>query len=181
MIPELDNIRFNVLRNALYHSNRRRFFERVNRGLNFLVVMLGTAAVGSFSTLLELDPRFLGLAVAAVGAFQLVWDVGRQARDHQSLQRDYYFLLAEIEQSMSPGAEEIAKWQSQMIRITADEPPVLRAIDAKAYNDAIDALGKFDASERLIVPVWHRFAGLIFSFDGHEYKKKNEVEIPREG
>jgi hypothetical protein len=62
-----------------------------------------------------------------------------------------------------------------MIRITADEPPVLRAIDAKAYNDALDALATFPAGERLLIPFHHRLLGAWLPFEGHSYRKVAEA------
>lgn len=175
MVPERENIRFNALRNALYHTARRRSLERLNRLFNFLIVLLGTAAASSIAEIYEIPPYIIGLTVAAVGSLQLVYDFGRQARDHQTLQRDYYALLASIESKPNAGEEICAEWQSTMIKITADEPPVLRALDAKAYNDAIDATGVYEKEERLIIPFWHVLLGGILSFEGYEYKKVSEL------
>ena len=168
-------LRFNVLRNALYHTARRRSLERWNRVFNFVVVVLGAAAFGQVVTQIAINPAWIGLIVAVVGALQLVMDFGRQARDHQSLQRDYYFLLADIEQNLDDSPERCAEWVGRMLRITADEPPTLRSIDAKAYNDALDAIGKFETSERLVIPLTHRLFGWILPFEGHEYKKLREI------
>lgn len=173
------NIRFNALRNALYHTARRRSLERLNRLFNFLVVILGTAAVADALQISGIPPYLIGMAVAVVGALQLVFDFGRQARDHQQLQRDYYSLLAEIEAKPQATDEECANWQSKLIRITADEPPVLRAIDAKAYNDAIDGSGDFDAGNRIVVPFHHRLLGGIFAFDGYSYPFVSEREAAK--
>ena len=170
--PEI--VRFNILRNALYHTARRRALERLNRAFNFLIVVLGTAAFGDVLTFHDLRAEWIGATVAVIGALQLVFDFGRQARDHQMLQRDYYSLLAEAEAALEPTPDQASEWWSRMLRITADEPPTLRALDAKAYNDAIDAMG-WDAEERLIVPWIHRRLGSFIAFEGHNYKKRTEV------
>ncbi len=169
-----DHIRFNVLRNALYHTARRRTLERLNRGFNFAVVVLGAAAVGDSLGRIGIESHWLALAIAVIAALQLVFDFGRQARDHQALQRDYYSLLADIEATPEADTIQCAAWYGRMISITADEPPVLRAIDAKAYNDAIDATGDFDRAERLIIPPLHRVFGWFIPFEGHEYRKVSE-------
>ncbi|KAF0674413.1 hypothetical protein PMES_03290, partial [Profundibacterium mesophilum KAUST100406-0324] len=39
MRRNLELIRFNVLRNALYHTARRRALERINRSFNLLVLL----------------------------------------------------------------------------------------------------------------------------------------------
>lgn len=176
MTLDRDNIRFNALRNALYHTARRRSFEAWNRVFNFLVVILGTAAVSDLLTTTPIDPRWIGGAVATIGALQLVFDFGSKARDHQLLQRDYYQVLADIEATVDPTSQDLAKWSSELTRITADEPPTLRAMDAKAYNDAIGATEVYPPSERLRIPLWHRVFGGILPFDGYHYRKISEVK-----
>jgi hypothetical protein len=171
---ERDNIRFNVLRNALYHSSRRRHFERLSRSFTFTTVMLGTAAASNGLLRIGISGAEIGVVVAAIGALQLVFDFGRSARDHQALQRDYYALLADIEERSEATDTDCAAWQARMIRITGDEPPTLRAVDAKAYNDAIDATDTFDATERLRIPTLHRMLGWLLPFDGYSYRKLSE-------
>ncbi|MBB1247431.1 hypothetical protein [Rhizobium sp. G21] len=172
-----DLVKFNVLRNALYHTSRRLTFDRWNRWFNFLIIALGAQAVTSFMLLVRIDmtQTAVGALVATVGALQLVFDFGGKARDHQSLQREYYHLLADIEAHPDADDAQLANWQSQMTRIAGDEPPVLRALDSKAYNDAIGATEQFDTSERLFIPWTHRVFGQIWSYDGYDYKKLSEL------
>lgn len=170
----LEQLRVNVLRNALYHTARRRGLERTNRVFNFVIILAGTAVVSQIATDLPNGDVIAGVVVSTIGALQLVFDFGRQARDHQQLQREYYYLLADIEREESPDNKMLAEWQARQMQITADEPPTLRAIDAKAYNDAIDATEAFDEGERLIVPLTHRVLGAFIPFDGHRYRKLSE-------
>lgn len=179
MAHDRESIRFNTLRNALYHTARRRVLERTNRVFNFLVVVLGASAVGDVFAGVGIERAWVGMAIAVIGALQLVFDFGRQARDHQTLQRDYFSLLADIEAETEPSEKHCADWYSRMIRITADEPPVLRALDAKAYNDALDAIDAHDAGERLVIPFWHRMFGAFVGFDGHRYLKVSESDAQR--
>ncbi|MDN5785714.1 hypothetical protein [Pseudorhodobacter sp.] len=176
MTQDRDSIRFNALRNALYHTARRRSLERFSRVFNFLIVVLGATAVSSVAVQFHLPSYLIGLAIAVIGALQLVFDFGRQARDHQVLQRDYYALLADVEANVDPTPADLATFSSRMIRITADEPPTYRAIDSKAYNDAIDGLGTHAAGERLHIPLLHRIFGGMFAFDGYGYRKRVEIE-----
>ncbi|KAB2758001.1 hypothetical protein F9K81_11670 [Brucella anthropi] len=171
----IENTRFNALRNALYHTARRLRFERLNRMLNFGVVMLGAAAIGDVFNYLNWPSNSLGIAVAMIGAAQLTFDFAGAARTHQQLQRDYYNLLAEIEAKIDPTDADDALWFSAMIRITGDEPPVMRAVDARAYNDAIGAM-EWDEGERLVIPWWHRLFKNWCSFEGYHYEKVSEVE-----
>ncbi|PZX19795.1 hypothetical protein LX81_00257 [Palleronia aestuarii] len=175
MTPDRDGIRFNVLRNAHYHTARRRGLERANRIFSLLIIVLGAAAVGDAAARLGVGTVWIGAAVAFVGSLQLVFDFGRQARDHQALQRDYYRLLAEIERTIEPTAEQLAGWHGDMIAITADEPPTMRALDARAYNDTLGSLGYDDAGDRLVVPWQHIVLGHVLPFEGYEYRKRSEI------
>tara|TARA_Y100000815_G_scaffold91404_1_gene80336 strand:- start:30 stop:605 length:576 start_codon:yes stop_codon:yes gene_type:complete len=173
-MPDRENIRFNTLRNALYHTGRRRSFERLNRFCNFTLVLLGAAVVGDLAARYGVEALWPGVAVACISAVQLVLDFGGRARDHQLLQREYFNLLAEIEQVISATDDQCAEWYSRMIRITADEPPVLRALDAKAFNDAMDATGLYDREDRLLVPFRHCLVACFLAFDGYTYKTFRE-------
>jgi hypothetical protein len=175
MAHDAENLRFNALRNALYHTARRRYFERWNRAFNFMVVLLGAAAITDPLQTLGIAQVWVGVAVAAVGAGQLVFDFGGQARDHQSLQRDYYNVLAEMEECDNPTQPQLAGWAGKMTRIAGDEPPVYRALDAKAYNDALGALEIFQDGERVHIPLHQRILGGIFAFDGYTYRKLKEL------
>lgn len=174
-MAERDNVRFNALRNALYHTSRRRYFERLHRTFTFATILLGTAAASDLLAGIGVSQIEFGFVVATVGALQLVLDFAGSARDHQGLQRSYYALLAEIEQRSEPTPGDCAGWQAQLFRIAGDEPPVFRAIDAKAYNDAIDAIDIFGEGERLRIPFSHRLLGSIWSFDGYSYRKLSEI------
>lgn len=170
-----DNLRMNVLRNALYHTSMWQFFDKLSRSANFIVVMLGASVVGSVATRFAIEPMWIGLIIAALGTGQLVFDFAGSARNHQTLQREYYHLLADFEANLDATEHDLAIFYSRMIRIAGDETPTKRAVDARAYNDALDALGTYDNDQRLIVPVWHRVTGFWFSFDGHNYQKIAEL------
>ncbi|MCO6410077.1 hypothetical protein [Hoeflea alexandrii] len=171
-----ENLRFNTVRNALYHTARRRAFEFWARCFSFLVIVLGTTAASDVLQRFGIEMIYPSIAVAVVGAIQLVFDPGGKARTHQMLQRDYYRLLAEIEEKHVCDEHDLASWRGELARIAADEPPVLRAIDAKAYNDALDALETFDRNtDRLVIPWFQRLAGGLFYFEGHAYKKVGEI------
>jgi len=168
------DVRFNVLRNALYHTARRYHYDLLSRGSDFVVLVLGTFAVGDLLKVYPDSQQWIGLAVALSAGLKLVFDFGGRARDHQALQRDYYRLLADIEASADPSPADEKRWLAEMTRIAGDEPPVLRAVDAKAYNDALDALGTYDRAERLLIPWPQRMLGGILPFEGYRYEKISE-------
>lgn len=175
MAPDRDNIRFNVLRNALYHTARRLTYERWSRWLNFVVVILGAAAMGSLMEQFGFSSIWAGAGIAMAGSLQLVFDFSGAARDHQALQRDYYGLLADIEAAVDPDERQLAEFFSRMIRLAGDERPIMKAVDAKAYNDAIDATGIYPQEERLVIPFFHWLTANWLSYSGREYRKVREV------
>jgi hypothetical protein len=161
--PEWD-IKFEALRNAIYHSSRRRFFELLSRFLSFLVIVSGTLAV---ATLANWDPRWPAAGAAVIGAMQLVFDFNGRARLHENLQRRYFELIAKIEQVLTPTEQEIASWKSDLNLMYADEPPPMRALDTVAYNKACDSLGCPEGRRRLTL--WQWFMQRIYSFPNTEF------------
>jgi hypothetical protein len=142
MEKEIRDIKFDALRNAIYHASRRRFFELLSRFLSFCVVVSGTVAVANVA---QWDPRVPAAGAAIIGALQLVFDFNGRARLHENLQRRYFELIAAIDGQMAPSEGEVAKWRSALSLIYADEPPPMRALDAIAHNKACDSLGCGDA------------------------------------
>lgn len=180
-MTELDLLKHNALRNALYHTGRRRALERANRFFTFLVIVLGASAVSDVLGSVPFGRVGAGLAIAIVGSLQLVLDFAGRASTHAVLQKQFYSVLADMQETIDPGPEALVRFEAALIRIYADEPPVLRALDAKAYNDAIDALGAYATGERLVIPWWHRLLGSVFSFEGHNYVKLSELPAPKTG
>lgn len=120
MAMTIDEIRREFLRNALYHSDRLRFFSGWNRAMTFLVLMLGASVVGDAAERFALDPLWPGLMIMAIGGLQLVYDLGGRARDHQILRAAYCRVLSEIE--ADPEADEATRngWASQLALLAAD-------------------------------------------------------------
>ncbi|MDP9836649.1 hypothetical protein J2T09_001394 [Neorhizobium huautlense] len=149
--------------------------------MSFLVIAFGASAAADIAAVLEWSnwAKYAGMTAALIGALQLVFDFSGKARDHQSLQRDYYYLLAEIEEYPNADDERLAVWQAKMTRIAGDEPPTLRALDAKAYNDALSGLGTFELEKRIVIPWHHRLLGQVWAFEGYDYKLVCEVQPKR--
>jgi hypothetical protein len=162
---EIKQIRFEALRNAIYHSSRRRFFELLTRFLSFLVVVSGTVAVANLKVV---DPRLMAALAAIIGATQLVFDFGGRARLHEKLQAQYFQLIATIDGAVDPTDADTAKWEAQLSLIYADEPPPMRALDAVAYNKACDSLG-YSGSAHAPVKWWQALLRHIYSFPNTQF------------
>ncbi|MCG7627327.1 hypothetical protein MHM88_05880 [Epibacterium sp. MM17-32] len=176
MQSDPENFEFNALRNALYHTAMRRTFETWSRWLNFLVVVLGAATISDLLTPYGIEAIHLGAATAIIGALQLTFDFGGRARLHQVLQRDYYKALADFQSIEAPTPADVAAAKAALSTTMADEPPTMRAVDTKAYNDALAATGYFPKDQRLRLPWWQLPLKNLISFDGYDYKKVGEIE-----
>jgi hypothetical protein len=145
------DVKFDALRNAIYHASRRRFFELLSRSLSFLVVVSGTAAVASVA---GWDPRLPAAGAAIIGAMQLVFDFNGRARLHENLQRRYFELIAAVEKKVDASPTDIAQWRADLGQIYADEPPPMKALDAIAFNSACDSLGCSQGRLRVTFRQW---------------------------
>ena len=133
------NPRFDALRNALYHTERKTFLDLINRSLNLVVILLGAGVAGKAAKLIHIEENWLELGVVLFATVQLVFDLGGRARDHQFLQRRYYDLLSEMENENLDDDDTLRKCSAKLITISADEPMPMRALDAIAYNKALGA------------------------------------------
>lgn len=131
----IEDLRFDLLRSALYHDIRQTALLRLHKILTFVNIMLGSGAIAAFGAQFPLIGQFAGLAVATVGAAQLVFDFNGSARDHADLRRRYYSLLATAQRDTDPAA--IA---AEMTLIYADEPPLRDRVNRRAHNQAGESM-----------------------------------------
>jgi hypothetical protein len=130
-------IEFSCIRNAAYHEDMEAFYARWHRIFMFVVVALGTASIGAS---LRLDSPYanIGTAIAVLaGLIDLLWDVDGNARRHSNLRRRCFDLLARLEAN-----ENLDGIKAEFVRIVADEPPAMHAVNALAFNAAVDAMGR---------------------------------------
>lgn len=136
----------------------------------FLVVALGTAGVGNFLAAAHINQVALAALTAILAALDLVVDLRGKAELHGRLKLQYYALLAKIERSSQPSNKQLCEWQAEFIEFTALEPNEYRAVNAIAFNDAVDSLGR-DASCKEKLGFHHRLFRHIYSFRGHDFGK----------
>ena len=116
------NPRFDALRSALYHTERHRFLDLLNRSINFVVVLLGARAAAKGVDAIRISGVWVELGIVVFSTPQPVFDFGGVARVHEFLQRRYYDILEEIEVSKSESNEVMRKWSGKLIALTSDEP-----------------------------------------------------------
>ena len=144
----VDALLFDALRNAIYHSLRADHFAKLHQLTIGLIIFCGTAGAATLASA-SLGSQPWSVLTALLGTIDLVFDFKTKATIHSKLKQDYYSLLATIDETPVTSAANIRKWKSRLVRITADEPKTYRALDAVAYNNALDALGR-DADHRLM-------------------------------
>jgi hypothetical protein len=164
------SVHFDALRNALYHSARRGYFDAVNRILSLIIVAAGTGAVVNVGQLagIPIDAAVFAFLAALAGLLQLVFDVGGKARIHEFLQRRFYEVVADVAEQPDADEKVLAKWQATLSRLYAEEPPPMRALDAIAYNAAVDSLG-YPAAKRLVVKWYHSLMRNVLPFNGASF------------
>lgn len=172
----LEELRFSALRNALYHTFRRDYLDRVGRISNFTIIVLGTTSASQVLGVHEVSNAavYLGVATAIVGALQLVYDFAGRARTHEILQRRYYNILSDIEMLSLPDEMDMKKIDSEMIKTSGEEPPMLRALDAISYNAAADAL-EYPHDQKLFIPVINAVFSNVLSFSQYNFKRFSEI------
>ena len=167
------SLRFNALRNALYHTSRRSHFDLMSRAINFLIIMAGTSSVAGLVASYSLQP-VSGAFIAGLGAAQLVFDFSRRSADHQILSRDYWGIIAALEAEPNPSPKSVADLDAKMALLSGTEEASYRAVDAQAYNHALRAQGDHKGDSLLHVPFLHKIFGQYFRFAGPDYQTIRE-------
>ena len=170
------NPRFDVLQSALYHAERRKFFDFLNRLVNFIVILLGAGAAAKWAQLVHLDDVWIELAIVVFATAQLVFDFGGSARVHEFLQKRLYEFLAGIEADGNADDAAMQKWSSKLVLLTADEPMTMRALDAIAYNKALDAVvsGEEKYNYRQDVSFWQKRLRHFVAFQAVDFFPKRK-------
>jgi hypothetical protein len=155
--------KFNCVRNAAYHEDREHYYASVHRRLMFIVVALGTLSIGA-SLAHENIWASLGTLIAVLaGLVDVVWNVDGLAREHSILRRRCYDLLARME-----AGEPMTVLQPAFARVIADEPPAMHAVNALAFNAAVDALGRPKDQKYVLAP-WQVFLRHVLRFRPNEF------------
>ncbi|AZG75550.1 hypothetical protein [Methylocystis rosea] len=164
-----EDLRFDLLRNAIYHTARGQFLDLCTRSLNFVVIALGTSAAAEIGKG-HIEPKWLAAAATFAATIQLVGDLGVSARVHFYLQRRCYELLSELEGPAPKDQTKIAEVRAKLTVLYGEEPPPMRALDAVAYNAACDSVGK---GERRVKISWFQSAmRQFYPFNGTKFIPK---------
>lgn len=161
-----------ALRNALYHTARRKWLDTWGRMLNFMVIVAGTSAATDMLGLVQGSAKLAAFTVAVIGALQLVYDFSGRARTHELLQRRYYTIYADISECTAPDDKKCAEWEAEFARAAGDEPPTMRALDAIADNQATNAL--LGGKRRLTVNWWQSATRHLFTHNSADFPPRSD-------
>lgn len=172
MIQEL---RFNSLRNARYHSMRKDFLYSLRSRLAFAMASIG------FATICLAAAQMTGAAVATAFAVTMLivvtaWrDPTAEMQKHRELAQKFYAIAGDVEMlGDSLSDDKASEIKGQIMKLYSDEPHEMRALNAIAYNIAVDSLG-CDPGQRLRVTWWQRAMKNLCRFDGAHFQPVGEV------
>ena len=157
-----DDLLFGVRRSVRYHMRRQRFFERWHLVTSAIAVIFGSATV----TMLLTDLGRWWIAGAAViitvfSAVDLVVGTSKAARLHNDLARRFISLEKEITTVADATDEDVRRFTSGRLEIEADEPPILRVLDALCHNELMRAMGYPEAKMAQVGPLQRALAQFL--------------------
>ncbi|MCX5495775.1 hypothetical protein OSH11_13760 [Kaistia dalseonensis] len=150
-----EKLQINLTRNGLYHEDRERFYDGVQRWTMFLVVVAGSAAVFNLAAMNVAVASIVAAATTALGLVDLVFNVSGKARIHGELRLLSFTLLGELD----AGGDEVSI-NSRLIASYGKEPVSNGTVGALAYNNAMNAYGRPVAATFYISPqrrFWRHF------------------------
>jgi hypothetical protein len=173
-LTEAGKVQFSLTRNATYHEDRASFFAWAHRFFMFLIIALGTGAFGA--SLTGGDERWhlfiticAGIATLA-GLIDLLWNVDGNARDHTRLRSRCYDLLARLDANEPP-----ALIRQEFLRLVGEEPPAMYAVDALAFNRAVDAMDR-PKGQKYVMSAWDVFIRNVWRFRPNQFETEEERE-----
>ncbi|MBO0904418.1 hypothetical protein [Jiella sonneratiae] len=171
------------MRNGIYHSMRRQFFERCERLGNLAVLLLGAASVAQVTARTIGDENnaalAIGFLVALVGGLQLVFNFGGRARDHAMFQARFYGLLAKAERPGSEPDRLAAEIESEMATFYGEEPPTYHVVNAIAYNAVQESFGRPDKSALIRISARQNLLKNILHYSPHDLRTFGEIEAAK--
>lgn len=170
LIRDAKNLKFELLRQAFYHSDELWFFLFVERSTKFLSAMAGTAVVGmAFAS----HPAFaiaIGSAITILQTIGLVFGISSRAVLHENKRQRYFYLLSELE-SKPANAEIIYRIQSEMMRTWSEEPSTKWAVEVMARNSAMSAMkGKLEKGDLIPIKPWEKCLRFIVRFSPEHFR-----------
>jgi hypothetical protein len=168
---EIDEVRFEAIRNGRYHLARRSWYEWLHRITMFVVIMAGATAVAAIFG----NEKYLVLLATAAGTIDLVFSFGEKGSQHARLQELSYEVLASIDSEADDKSGACRQGRAALARIYAAEPKTMRIVDALAYNDTKEGLEKEASGDLIVLRLRHRLLRHVIAFDGVPMKQAKDL------
>lgn len=154
-----EDLFFEVRRSIRYHSKRAGFFDFLNKMITAISIVAGSAVIatafGSNSSMLQavfgsnssmLQVAF-GIIVASLSTISLAFGYSSREQLHNELKREFIMLERSMIKCDYPDDNIYKKKHARMLSIEANEPAVVRALNAVCYNEQAEAQGSEDRDE----------------------------------
>ncbi len=155
-----DRVAFDVQYGVNYHLRRERHFERWGKFFTFVVILFGAATVTDFLGSSFAAWRAVGgVAIAALGALNLVVNFGAEQFRHNELRQRYQDILAELVSISADTDPRLMELQRQILELEKKEPAVLLVTTYLAYNDTLRQAGHEDGARFRVGLLQRAFSG----------------------
>ena len=167
-LTSLEELKIKCLNSALYHDDREKFLASWNRILMFIVVIFGASALTPARDRFPWIPALTAVA----GLANLVFDINGAARIHSSLRQRLYSILADAAVN-----QDVASLEKQLILVYADEPPIMYAVNAVAYNNAMLSFDR-PKQELMKIGLFARLVRHFWSYSANTFRTYAEIAAP---
>jgi hypothetical protein len=176
-LPIFRDPRFDAMRNSVYHTERAAFLDKLNKAVNSLVIILGASAFSDVAKRWAFDEKYIQFALLLMATIQLIFDFGGSAKDHRFQQTRYSEALADMEKIPVWDDEAERTCSARLVTIGGDEVQTMRALDAVAFNQALDALHGGTPAQvnyRLHIGWFHYAFKQIFAFSRTQFMPETQ-------
>lgn len=182
--PRQHDLLFGVRRSVRYHARRRRFFDRLRRGITFLTVIAGISTLTILlSNIRPPWPLVTAAMVTLFGIIDLILNTAEGARLHADLSRRFIELEIDIVLAGEIlGDQQMREFAGRRLRIELEEPPMMRVLDCVCHNEIVQAMGHGKEYEVKLTKAQRFFANFMDICPGEIRAAQGRApssEIPR--
>lgn len=171
------DLRFELLRNAAYHSDALWFFSLAHRAIMFFSVLMGSAAVTTILAGYQNATISVSLVVTALATIDLVCDLTGKARKHDMFRFKYFSLLGELGNGEKAALRRV---NDKIYELWADEPPIMYAVEAMAWNSAKSSTtSELKLGDLIPIKRRHRMLRHIWPFSAEDFRRP-EIETSQQ-
>lgn len=173
---ELENSKkdllFDINRSIRYNSKRCKFFEYLDRFVNFIGLIFSSSAIYVITKEYQLVAILLGAVVTITSSLALVIGFSNKARDHRDFingfsQLQTLLLTSELSEKL------INDVTAKMRELDSKEPAVLIVLEQICYNEQLIAEG-FPKEKCSKISWYQRLFAQFFDIRSHKIFEKLE-------